>query len=315
MVVSFTYHCWRGEAKAIIRACHEVPKASAKIGCRFRLKVELWQRPDGLWLCASERVGHTGHILGSLEDAVLLRPSQELRHQARQLLDLGKTPYQVYIKLNDWINADLSSSSSSDFLASFGSRRGRLSMQDIKNQQKQLAREQRILDIDVLAVEQLVGHLAGLGAANPVLLYQPQQLDAEGEISQHLVLVMADPFGLAMLDAFGAGDDRLVLLDATGGTLYYGYQLHTLAVVDEFREAVPVAFMMTSGQEADVVEQFLKVGAHGCVGGWGWRVCVCVCGGGVGGGVFGCVCMGGWGSVWGVCLGGVGGGAGGMGCW
>jgi hypothetical protein len=65
-----------------------------------------------------------------------------------------------------------------------------------------------------------------------------------------------------MVEAFGAGEDRMSLLDATGGTNYYGYQLYSLVVVDDYREGVPVAFMVTSGQEADEVETFLKVRAH-----------------------------------------------------
>eukprot|EP00611_Tribonema_gayanum_P026463 TRINITY_DN630_c0_g1_i7.p1 TRINITY_DN630_c0_g1~~TRINITY_DN630_c0_g1_i7.p1 ORF type:complete len:600 (-),score=121.78 TRINITY_DN630_c0_g1_i7:81-1880(-) len=60
-----------------------------------------------------------------------------------------------------------------------------------------------------------------------------------------------------MLDAFGAGDDRMVLLDATGGTNKYGYQLYSLVVVDDFREGVPVAFMLTSSQAAKEVKLFM----------------------------------------------------------
>lgn len=264
-VMSFTFHCWHGDAAPSIRACHEVPKATAKVGCEFRLKVEFWQLPDRLELRAIEAVGHTGHVLGSPEDAVFLRPDQEVTDEAKRLLQLGLTPYQVWHTMHSWANAE-HSGSSNDFLASF-SHRTRLSRQDIKKLANQLAREQCILENDVGAVQQLVSSLAELGDSNPVLLYQPQQLDADGEISQDLVLVMADPFGLAMLDAFGTEDDSLVLLDATGGTLYYGYQLHVLAVVDEFREGVPVAFMMTSGQDADVVQQFIKVCVRVCRGG------------------------------------------------
>ncbi|KAG5191548.1 hypothetical protein JKP88DRAFT_137026, partial [Tribonema minus] len=67
-------------------------------------------------------------------------------------------------------------------------------------------------------------------------------------------VVVAVAFGIAMLDAFGAGYDRMVLLDATGGTNKYGYQLYSLVVVDDFREGVPVAFMLTSSQAAKEVK-------------------------------------------------------------
>ncbi|KAG5188243.1 hypothetical protein JKP88DRAFT_136992, partial [Tribonema minus] len=72
-------------------------------------------------------------------------------------------------------------------------------------------------------------------------------------------IVVAVAFGIAMLDAFGAGDDRMVLLDATGGTNKYGYQLYSLVVVDDFREDVPVAFMLTSSQAAKEVKLFMDV--------------------------------------------------------
>lgn len=85
-----------------------------------------------------------------------------------------------------------------------------------------------------------------------------QERDAEGNIKEDLVVVLADKFGLAMLNAFGAGDDRMVLLDATGGTNPYGYLLYVLVVVDEYREGVPVAYMLTSGQEAKQVKTFME---------------------------------------------------------
>jgi MULE transposase domain len=81
----------------------------------------------------------------------------------------------------------------------------------------------------------------------------------DGTISKHFCVIVAEQFGLAMLNAFGAGEDRMVLLDATGGTNKYGYQLYSLVVVDDFREGVPVAFMLTSSQEAGEVATFMTV--------------------------------------------------------
>jgi hypothetical protein len=302
-VVSFTYSCWRGEACLSLRPCYEVPVASAKVGCRFRLRVEVWQYPDRLVLQPIERSPHTGHVLGSHEDAVLLRPSGELLAEAKRLLLLGKTPYMVYaMPLNNCnqqhegrsnsggssgagpgssssdgssgagpgsSSSDGSSSSSSagpgsssrgsTFPSAFTSLRGRLSLTAIKNVQKQIAQEFMIAESDVQAVEQLVSHLQQQGPDSPVLFYQPQQVDAEDNITQHLMIVLSSPFGLAMPDAFGAGDDRMVLLDATGGTNQYGYMLHSLLVVDEWMEGVPAAFLITSDQEAAAVEKFLQV--------------------------------------------------------
>jgi hypothetical protein len=76
---------------------------------------------------------------------------------------------------------------------------------------------------------------------------------------KHFTAVVASSFGLAMMEAFATGDDRMVFLDATGGTNRYGYQLYSLVVVDDFREGVPVAFMLTSSQDAHEVEVFMKV--------------------------------------------------------
>jgi hypothetical protein len=72
-------------------------------------------------------------------------------------------------------------------------------------------------------------------------------------------IIVADKFGLAMLDAFGAGEDRCVLLDATGGTNRYGYQLSIMLVVDDFRQGAPCAFMIHASQEAQQVESFVQV--------------------------------------------------------
>lgn len=83
-------------------------------------------------------------------------------------------------------------------------------------------------------------------------------------ITEHMCVVLADVFGVAMLNAFGAGEDRMVLLDATGGTNKYGYQFYSLVVVDDFREGVPVAFMLTSSQDAEQVQTFMQVMNDNC---------------------------------------------------
>jgi MULE transposase domain len=86
-----------------------------------------------------------------------------------------------------------------------------------------------------------------------------QVTDAKGEITTHFALALASKFGLAMLNAFGANEDRMALLDATGGTNKYNFQLYTLLVVDDFKEGVPCAFLLTSSEGAEEVTRFLKV--------------------------------------------------------
>jgi hypothetical protein len=146
-----------------------------------------------------------------------------------------------------------------EYLESFTGRRKRLTLEDVKRIDKRRAREARPEANDVTAVQQLLARLQELGENNPVLFHQEQRLDPAGDIVQDFVLVVADQFGLKMLEGFGCGPARAVLLDATGGTNKYGYQLHCLLVVDEYREGVPCAFMLTSGQDAAVVQKFLEV--------------------------------------------------------
>jgi MULE transposase domain len=86
-----------------------------------------------------------------------------------------------------------------------------------------------------------------------------QVLAGDGSIDKPFCVIIAGQFGLAMLNAFGAGEDRMVLMDATGGTNKYGYQLYVLLVVDDYREGVPVAFMVTSSQEATEINIMLEV--------------------------------------------------------
>jgi hypothetical protein len=86
-----------------------------------------------------------------------------------------------------------------------------------------------------------------------------QERGADKSIAQPFCVILATTFGLRMLDAFGAGEDRMVLLDATGGTNTYGYPLYALVVVDDYGEGVPVAFMITSSHEAKEVETFMRV--------------------------------------------------------
>jgi hypothetical protein len=147
-----------------------------------------------------------------------------------------------------------------DYAASFAGRATHLTIEACKRLQKRVAYNARLDSNDVAATDRLVLHvLPAMGSNNPVLHYQGQERGADGTITKHLELVLGDPFGLKMLEAAGAGPNRMVLLDATGGTNVYGYQLHVLLVVDDYREGVPCVFMITSDQEASAVCTLLKV--------------------------------------------------------
>jgi hypothetical protein len=110
-----------------------------------------------------------------------------------------------------------------DLLNQFRGRRVVLTLGDLYRLYKGVAAKKVVNKNDVAGLEQLVKQLRALGI---VLYYQPQQWDEDGNITQHLVLVLADPFGIQFLKAFAASPGRLVLLDATGGTNTYGYLLH-----------------------------------------------------------------------------------------
>jgi hypothetical protein len=74
----------------------QVPKKSAKLGCQFQLNLEVWcgknAEPEVRPLVKHE---HTNHTLGSLEDALLLRPDATIEARAVELLQLGLKPMQV----------------------------------------------------------------------------------------------------------------------------------------------------------------------------------------------------------------------------
>jgi hypothetical protein len=140
-------------------------------------------------------------------------------------------------------------------------RRNWMTRAEIRREAKGVAEGKRVCKNDVVGLAQQLQNLQALGANSPVILNQEQLLDNDGNIKQHLALGLADPFGLQFLKAFAASEGRIVLMDATGGTNTYGYLLYALVGVDEFRSGVPGAFLLTSDQGGDALQQFIEVGA------------------------------------------------------
>jgi hypothetical protein len=69
---------------------------SAKVGCRYQLRLEVWQYPGQAPIVQPVVLApHTGHTPGSKEDAVLLRPDRQLEDKALYLLKMGIKPMQV----------------------------------------------------------------------------------------------------------------------------------------------------------------------------------------------------------------------------
>jgi hypothetical protein len=94
-----------------------------------------------------------------------------------------------------------------------------------------------------------------------VLHYQPYSPtpSKSDQSAQPFILILSTPFQRRMLDQFGR---RLVFLDATGGTNKYGYMLFTLLVQDDYGRGVPVAFMVSNSEDADVIKVFLDKAAE-----------------------------------------------------
>ena len=129
--------------------------------------------------------------------------------------------------------------------------------------------------------------LAELSKSGCVRCYQPYKEGkegADGEHGQPLVIMLQTRFQARMLDQFGG---RMAMLDATFGTNKYGYPLTALLVSgagtkylpagcpapgcahcsccrlpaqvqDEQARGVPVGFMISSGEDADLCERFLR---------------------------------------------------------
>jgi hypothetical protein len=95
-VASVTYKCWRGVARASIAAPETVPKITAKIGCRFQMRLEIFVSGDSEpEVRPVVTAPHNGHERGCAEDALLLQPASALEERAKELLGLGLRPMQV----------------------------------------------------------------------------------------------------------------------------------------------------------------------------------------------------------------------------
>lgn len=66
--------------------------------------------------------------------------------------------------------------------------------------------------------------------------------------------------GLARIAATVLADCLIlqVCLDATGQVCAYGWQLHAIIAPDDFGEAVPLAYCITSSEKPEPITQFLN---------------------------------------------------------
>ena len=80
--------------KASIAAATDKPKATAKVGCPWQLKLTCYaDSPESMSI--DTPVGHQGHQPGSAEDNALLKPSKEVEARIGVLLKLGVKPTAV----------------------------------------------------------------------------------------------------------------------------------------------------------------------------------------------------------------------------
>lgn len=151
---------------------------------------------------------HLNHVPGSAEDNALLKPSAATLKAGKAMLEMGLKPAQIMRLMDNAADAEVQEGGG-NLLASYRSTRLRLRHADLDRLRKQLTRESLIDVSDVKAVETLVHALQKEGV---VLYYQPQVVK-DGEVVQHLTIIICSVFQRQMLRRFGA---RLSFMDATG---------------------------------------------------------------------------------------------------
>lgn len=161
---------------------------------------------------------HQNHVPGSAEDNALLKPSAATLKAGKAMLEMGLKPAQIMILVDNAADAEVQDGGE-NLLASYRSTRLRLRLSDLHKLRKQLTRESLIDVSDVTAVETLVRALQQKGV---VLHYQPQ-IVKDGEVAQHLTLIICSPFQRQMLLRFGG---RLSFMDATGGSWKHPSKFH-----------------------------------------------------------------------------------------
>jgi len=178
-----------------------------------------------------------------------------------QLHAVGLKPMSILLVVQREAMAASHGSTGKDF-----NRRFMPTLQDVENVVKRFRQSNQLHSNDAMAVDQLIGRLRAEGS-DTVLYYHKQQVDDQGDITQHFRLGICTTFGRAMLKAF----HDLVFLDGVYGMNKYGYPQLNLVVRDEYSNGVPVAFCIADKEDADVVAEFMgaiaEVGDVQAIGG------------------------------------------------
>ncbi|KAG7669046.1 hypothetical protein KSW81_004056 [Nannochloris sp. 'desiccata'] len=245
VLMSVTFKCARS-------GCHESSgeakqRRSKKVGCNYELVCTIRRdQPDVVHY--EERHGHSGHVPGSTEDLKYLSLHPDIVKLAKEYyINAGMSPQQILYALqaNGKVNAITDGKVSRHFLPS---------LKDIQNIVKQLKVEKQFHPNDLTALNMLVETLE-TKLPGTVLLYTPQVLDQDKNITNNFTLILSSPFATRMLKCFG-GD--MIFLDAVYGLSAYGYPILTALVRDDYGNGCPVAFCIADGEEATICSTFLS---------------------------------------------------------
>ena len=92
---------------------------------------------------------------------------------------------------------------------------------------------------------------------NPILCYKPQgeESDEQGVEKNDFLLAFQTEFQREMFTKYAS---KLICVDATHGTTAYDFQLMTVLVIDDYDEGIPVAWLISNKESADVLRVFFK---------------------------------------------------------
>lgn len=90
---------------------------------------------------------------------------------------------------------------------------------------------------------------------NPILFYKPQSKETESENldDSDFLLCIQTPFQRTLLEKFG---HKMIFIDSTHKTTQYDFQLITVLVLDDYGEAVPVAWAISEKEDQETLTVF-----------------------------------------------------------
>ena len=105
---------------------------------------------------------------------------------------------------------------------------------------------------DATSVKLWIEDMKSTESNNPVLLYEPQEMEGT-----EFLLVLQSLFQANMLKILCSG--KTVCVDVTHGTNSYGFHLTTVVVIDEYGEGFPAAWCISSHIDTNTLRKFFEV--------------------------------------------------------